>query len=137
MENLWNLIAYHRGLQLGEKFVLIEDEKFDERCLAVIDAEHGLMIYKTYEDEYGEHGNWMIRTDTHGFISGKTKMIKLDYQPKNGETFWTIHGDKVDYFIWNGSDFCQLKRLGNIVFRTKEEAEKALKGVLIWKTYGK
>ena len=56
-------------------------------------------------------------------LNGLRQIIKLPWQPKNNEQYWTVEEDSILCDSWDNdmSDYSYLK-LGNC-FRTKEEAE--------------
>lgn len=88
-------------------------------------------IFKFYENElWHQCGGMWLRTNSHliDLIKGDSKIVKLPWQPKKGDKYYTpsTDFDRAICYCWKGysSDFA-LKKVG-MVFRTKEECEAAL-----------
>ena len=118
--NLIPIIAVNLELKLGEEFTLkgYEEERF------MFDPSFRFLRYWRDTDK------WEIAPCEilNGLVHGDYEVIKIPFQPKYGETYWTYVGSlgTVMNCIWK-EDFHDYrnKKLG-VIFRTKEEAEKAL-----------
>lgn len=117
-KNLVPIIAKELGVEIGEEFNVTGYAKtirfkFDETGLLWIDECEKIWAY----------------TDVSTFfrlIDGDVEIIKLPFEPKTGDEYWTYSETwEVEDWVWT-YDFLDLvyKRVG-IVFRTKEEAIKA------------
>lgn len=107
------------GLEFNEEFTLKEYET--ERLM----FENG-KLYRYY----AKNDTWEIAPEEIliGIIFNSYEVIKLPYNPKAGEIFWTywINWIVTD-FVWqdNSASF-DFRKFCGCVFRTKEEAVKAL-----------
>lgn len=117
-KNLVPIIAKELGVEIGEEFNVTGYAKtirfkFDETGLLWIDECEKIWAY----------------TDVSTFfrlIDGDVEIIKLPFEPKTGDEYWTYSETwEVEDWVWT-YDFLDLvyKRVG-IVFRTKEEAIEA------------
>ena len=117
-KNLVPIIAKELGVEIGEEFNVTGYAKtirfkFDETGLLWIDECEKIWAY----------------TDVSTFfrlIDGDVEIIKLPFELKTGDEYWTYSETwEVEDWVWT-YDFLDLvyKRVG-IVFRTKEEAIKA------------
>lgn len=114
-KNLVPIIAKELGVEIGEEFNVTGYAKtirfkFDETGLLWIDECEKIWAY----------------TDVSTFfrlIDGDVEIIKLPFEPKTGDVYWTYSETwEVKDWFWT-YDFLDLvyKRVG-IVFRTKKEA---------------
>lgn len=118
--NLIPIIAVKLELKLGEEFTLkgYEEERF------MFDPSFRFLRY------WSDTNKWEIAPCEilNGLVHGEYEVIKIPFQPKYGEEYWTYGGVNVEvlHCLWK-EDFYDYrnKKLG-IIFRTKEEAEKAL-----------
>lgn len=116
--NLIPIIAVKLELKLGEEFTLkgYEEERFM--------FDHSLRFLR-----YG-NDRWEIAPCEvlYNIVHGEYEVVKLPFQPKHGEKYWTYGGIScaATSSVWR-DDFYDFrnKKLG-IIFRTKEEAENAL-----------
>ena len=110
--NLIPMIAKELGVEIGEEFKVENDV-----CLHRF-TENGL--------EYKVCGVWSACARLNLILNGTEKIIKLPFEPKEGEKYFVISiVDKSVYpRLWDGhtTDYCY-KACGNC-FRTKTEAEK-------------
>lgn len=117
-KNLVPIIAKELGVEIGEEFNVTGYAKtirfkFDETGLLWIDECEKIWAY----------------TDVSTFfrlIDGDVEIIKLPFEPKTGDEYWTYSETwEVEDWVWT-YDFLDLvyKRVG-IVFRNKEEAINA------------
>lgn len=112
MENLWEMIAKARGVELNEEFLYAWDAI--KRKYRI--NEKGLEIY--------EEGQWHPSSLANNFIRGEGKIEKLPFRPQIGGRYYTIIlNNKASSYEWHGdtSDYARLV-LG-LVFRTEQEAE--------------
>lgn len=121
MKNLFELIAKERNVELEEEF-LLQDINDPTNCMKYKLTERGLFYFNNAKNAF------VCSEFLDEFIIGKCNLIKLPFQPKQGEEYWIINftHDNTPYVIninWKGrsSDY-EYKMLG-IVFRTKEQAE--------------
>ena len=115
MENLWNLIAKARGVELNEEFILVY---MGSKCKHKITT-YGLNIF------IGEE--WCGSRAVDEFIRGEGEIEKLPFRPQKGDVFYTtITNNTVIDEEWldTTSDYTRL--IAGIVFRTKKEAEDYL-----------
>lgn len=122
-KNLMPEVAALLGVELGEKFI-IENEYLKETVVLNMD---GLTIIRPNDEEWG-----MSRTLLVKVLQGLYEVVKLPWEPKYEEQFYTyIHNEAhnewlVDWFYWYGTPAqLAIKQLG-MVFKTREDAEKAL-----------
>lgn len=125
-KNLMSQIIKMLGLEYEEEFKI--------RCLDAETCQSG--VYKFTENEglmeKNKQGKFYTNcTNFEDICLGNYDIVKLPWEPKDGEKYWTIRFvgiDKpsTDSYIWtsHSSDFAYL-RLG-IVYRTCEEAEAHL-----------
>lgn len=125
--NYWKQFAEMLGLELGQEFVIIDDDgtinedtyKFEEDGL----------YYKNKQFK-----DWSVEPSTtvNKLISGYFKAVPKPWKPKYGEQYWFYSLKNVqacfslfgncfeDYAIWKSGNF----------FRTKEEAETKGKEIM-------
>ena len=115
MENLWETIAKARDVELGEEF-LYSWSSFTYKLRI---SEEGLEIY--------EDGQWYSSSCAHVFIKGEGKIKLLPFEPKDGDSYWTIscHSLDVEDDTWSGHCIDYHRKLQRLVFRTCEQAIKA------------
>ena len=125
-KNLMPEILKMLGVEYGEKFKLREngEEDFRDGVFCFIED---LGFRKLTLDDKAWSANEMLEE----LLTGYYEIVKLPWEPKDGEKYWTIRFVGIDKpstysYIWtsHSSDFAYL-RLG-IVYRTKEEAEAHL-----------
>ena len=87
--------------------------------------------YRFADDEFQHElcGRWFLSEDDATLamlIYGDLNIIRLPYQPKDGDVYWTYQGRLfiVDALPWTSTAFDYSRQAAGIVFRTKEEAEK-------------
>ena len=111
MENLWEMIAKARGVELNEEFIL---------CTKGFEYKHrvttnGLQVFR--------HEGWYWSYGIDGFIKGIGVIEKLPFRPQIGDTYYTIFSNTmVTSEGWAGSAGDYARLIAGIVFRTKEEA---------------
>lgn len=122
-KNLIPEVARMLGVELGEEFKI----KGREHIFHFVD--NGLIAYRTdgsvlpYENCLA-HFLWLI--------NGEEEIIKLPWQPKNGDTYYSFYAAHkntpwiITDYEWdkNPADFSSLK--AGWVYKTRAEAEAAL-----------
>ena len=112
MENLWEMIAKARGVELGEEF-LYSWSSFTNKLRI---SEEGLEIY--------EDGQWYASSYAHVVIKGEGKIEKLPFRPKRAEVYYTIiHNTATVSYHWADTTADYERLIAGVVFRTREEAE--------------
>lgn len=117
-KNLISLIAKELGVEIGEEF----------KIQGYLGSK-----YRWKEDklEVNFGGEWLRSGLTINDLVN-SKAIKLPFEPKYGEEYWTYMGnngtDDWGFYqeIWNDSVFDYIYKSAGCVFRTKEEARAAL-----------
>ena len=124
-KNVMKEVAGLLGLELGEEFKIFNSEytyKISE-YIYKIDENKGLMSRCSDNNFW----NTSIRS-FENLLMGKEEIIKLPWQPKKGEKYYTPSPlfDRAIRYCWDGfpSDFA-LKEVG-MVFKTEKECEAAL-----------
>ena len=117
MENLWEMIAKARGVELGEEF------KWNGLIYQITDYD-GLLVLDC-------SCAWVTSGRTHGFIKGEGKIEKIPFVPKMGEKYYTYtnYGSNDPYvckYVWNNVGIHKQRKAFGIVFRTKKEAKDYL-----------
>lgn len=114
-KNYMQDVAKMLGVELGEEFKIGNFPllyKFTEQGLFFKDNEGWNYAYDSLDD----------------LLIGDVEIVKLPWQPKKGEKYYTpsIDFDRAICYCWDGfpSDFA-LKEVG-MVFKTEEECEAAL-----------
>lgn len=115
--NYMSKIAEMLGVELGEEFKIWFHNSIDaEDETYFLKEDYGLC------DTTGNH----IRNDyLSALLTGRCKIVKLPWKPKNGEAYYYIDtDDKVTYETFDPSVVYDiaLYKLGKL-YRTKEEAE--------------
>lgn len=116
--NLIPIIAVKLELKLGEEFTLkgYEEERF------MFDPSFRFLRY--WNDR------WEIAPCEvlYNIVHGEYEVIKLPFQPKYGEKYWTYCGIvcTIVECEWKEDFYDYRNRKLGIIFRTKEEAENAL-----------
>ena len=112
MENLWEMIAKARGVNLDEEFLYSWDNsKYKYRI-----TEKGLEMYA---DE-----QWHPSSRSNDFIRGDGKIERLPFRPKRAEIYYTIiHNTATVSYHWGDTTADYERLIAGVVFRTREEAE--------------
>lgn len=116
MENLWEMIAKARGVELGEEFLYSWNNfKYKYRII------EGCLEY------YKDDGRWVYSNCSNEFIAGEGKIERLPFEPKDGDSYWTIscHSLDIEDDTWAGNCIDYHRKLQRLVFRTHEQAIKA------------
>ena len=117
MKNFWFEIAKEIGIEYGEKFIYT----IDDYGYKVKIEEDGLLI---------ELDNRLIEPPAkfiNNFIKGEGKIKLLPFEPKDGDSYWTIscHSLDVEEDTWSGHCIDYHRKLQGLVFRTYEQTIKA------------
>ena len=79
MENLWEIIAKARGVELDEEFLYsLGNFEYKYRI-----SERGLEYYDN------DGGRWTFSECSSEFIKGIGKIEKIPFTPKVGDEYWT------------------------------------------------
>ena len=107
MENLWEMIAKARGVELNEEFIW---EGFKYK----INNIDGLLMF---ED------GWFASRRIHMFIKGYGVIEKLPFKPQKGDKYYTIILNKTtESYFWDDTSTDYARLIAGVVFRTIEEA---------------
>ena len=110
MENLWEMIAKARGVELNEEF------KWNDLTYK-INGYDGLLVLDC-------SCVWVVSGRMHGFIKGEGTIEKIPFRPQEGDVYYTFCLNKEVTSSWWGDNSIDYARLiAGIVFRTREEAE--------------
>ena len=125
--NLIPKIAEMLGVEIGEEFYLCNGMdssirmgciyKFSNDCLMCADEDD--------KDCFGVASDKTLRC----MLNGSLKIIKLPFEPKDGEPVWMVNFYNENYVFtlkttWHDTMLgCAIKQIGNC-FRTEKEAEK-------------
>lgn len=115
-KNLIPIIAKELGVEIGEEFAIEGDVgryRFTKTNLEWLDVDH-----------YAE--DWIAAEDcvAASLVYGFSEIIKLPFEPKVGEIFWTYWQSwQVTNFVWvdGFTNHCLRKSCG-LIFRTEAEA---------------
>ena len=112
MENLWEMIAKARGVEINEEFLYSLDAVMYKYRI----SEKGLEIY---QDE-----QWYPSSRANVFIKGEGKIERLPFRPKRAEVYYTIiHNTATVSYHWGDTTADYERLIAGVVFRTREEAE--------------
>ena len=112
MENLWEMIAKARGVELNEEFILVY---MGSKCKHKITT-YGLNILVG--------GDWCSSRIIDKFIRGEGEIEKLPFRPQVGGSYYTINNEnEVIISLWENRSINYTKLIAGLVFRTREEAE--------------
>ena len=111
MENLWEMIAKARGVELNEEFMLVY---MGSKCKHKITT-YGLNIF------IGEE--WEGSRAVDEFIRGEGEIEKLPFKPQKGDKYYTIILNKTtESYFWDDTSTDYARLIAGVVFRTREEA---------------
>ena len=112
MENLWEMIAKARGLELNEEFILI-NRGLEYKHKITID---GLRVFR--------QGEWYGTSSIDGFIRGEGVIEKIPFRPQKGDSYYTIvNENEVIISLWENRSIDYTRLISGVVFRTREEAK--------------
>ena len=119
MENLWEMIAKARGVELNEEF------KWNDLTYKITDYD-GLLVL-----DCSCVWMWVKSKGVLSFIRGGDDCVieKIPFVPKMGEIYWSYYNNQeiyIETYCWNDSTFDKERKLLGIVFRTKQEANDYL-----------
>ena len=112
MENLWEMIAKARGLELNEEFILsARGLEYKHRITT-----NGLQVSR--------HDGWFCSYDVDAFIRGEGEIEKLPFRPQIGGDYYTIiNKGEVIISLWEDRSVDYTRLIAGVVFRTREEAK--------------
>ena len=112
MENLWEMIAKARGLELNEEFIFIHNGLELKHKITT----DGLCCFG--------HEVWYRSYGTDGFIRGEGVIEKIPFRPQKGDNYYTIvNENEVIISLWENRSIDYTRLISAVVFRTREEAE--------------
>ena len=115
MENLWEMIAKARGIEINEEFLYSLDALMYKYRI----SEKGLEIY---QDE-----QWYPSSRANVFIKGEGEIERLPFRPQIGDNYFTTFTNNsviTEMWVDSAEDYTRL--ITGLVFRTREEAEAYL-----------
>lgn len=107
-------VAKILGVELGEEFKI--------SCV------NGTYKFTTDGLEFKVREEWIVASFMSDLLTGKHKIIKLPWQPKNGDRYY-FPGDGftiTSHSIWCGLTLEYALKEAGMIFRTAEECEAAL-----------
>ena len=117
MKNFWIEMVEEIGAELGEEFIYTIDGYSYQAKI----EENGLFVgmYNIFSEPSLEFAS--------KFIAGEGKIKLLPFEPKDGDSYWTIscHYLDVEEHTWSGHCIDYHRKLQRLVFRTYEQAIKA------------
>ena len=127
-KNLIPEIAKMLGVELGEEFKI---DKYDGLIFKFVDNK----LMTTRPD--GKGTTWVTPYATFNeLVGGEVGVIKLPWQPKKGDVYWTfnalLRGEgkwAVTSYTWKKLVFDNAMLKAGWIFRTQEDAEAALPAV--------
>ena len=113
MKNLIPIIRKEFGLEVNEEFYI---------------NSYSLVYQFTEDDIKLKHRNLEQKAKEnliYSIVTGRVKIIKLPYQPEDGDSYWTYSSDYwyVKKREWWSNPINYFHKNCKCVFRTKEEAE--------------
>lgn len=117
MKNFWIEMVEEIGAELGEEFIYT----IDGYSYQVKIEENGLFMRVC--NIFSETSLEFVSK----FIAGEGKIKLLPFEPKDGDSYWTIscHYLDVEEDTWSGHCVDYHRKLHGLVFRTYEQAIKA------------
>ena len=114
MDNLWELVAKARGVELNEEFLYSWGTPRYKYKI----SERGLEYYNK------DVGRWTFSECSSEFIEGVGEIERLPFRPKRAEVYYTIiHNTATVSYHWADTTADYERLIAGVVFRTREEAE--------------
>ena len=120
--NLMPYIIKSLGLEIDEEFTLKGENGLYWYKLGV----DGL-LFRTWNTEFSHCKSSVLEQ----ILTGKDEILKLPFQPKLGEKYFTIlfvdgKQDNLEVYcsIWDGSSIDYMRKHFKIIYRSRIEAEK-------------
>lgn len=113
-KNYMQDVAKMLGVELGEEFKI--------SCV------NGTYKFTTDGLKFKVREEWIVASFMSDLLTGKHKIIKLPWQPKNGDRYY-FPGDGftiTSHSIWCGLTLEYALKEAGMIFRTAEECEAAL-----------
>ena len=112
MENLWEMIAKARGLELNEEFMLVYSG-----------SKHKIRV-TTQGFHIFVDNKWVETNITDEFIKGKGEIEKIPFRPQKCNSYYTIiNKGEVIISLWEDRSVDYTRLIAGVVFRTREEAK--------------
>ena len=111
MENLWEMIAKARGLELNEEFIL---------CTKGLECKHRITLNGL---EAFRHEGWYCSYGIDEFIKGEREIERLPFRPQIGDEYYYTSIDSITSAKWIDSTTDYARLIAGIVYRTREEAK--------------
>ena len=112
MENLWEMIAKARGLELNEEFIL---------CTKGLECKHRITLNGL---EAFRHEGWYCSYGIDEFIKGEREIERLPFRPQVDDSYYTIiNENEVIISLWENRSIDYTRLIAGVVFKTREEAE--------------
>lgn len=127
-KNLMPRIAEMLGVEIGERFKVSQK---DSEIYYFTDAAFLKQVNDAESEDFVSDLEEEDLLVLYYLLSGKETVVKLPWEPKEDEQYWTIsfvknHHPYVENYIWNSDDMDFLKLKLGMVYRTKAEAEAHL-----------
>ena len=117
MKNFWLEIVKEIGVKIDEEFIYkVEGFKY------IVKIKEDRLHFKSGTCFYEPSIEFIAN-----FIAGKGEINLLPFEPKDGDSYWTIscHSLDVEEDTWSGHCIDYHRKLQRLVFRTYEQAIKA------------
>lgn len=115
MDNLWEMIAKARGVELDEEFIWVSIGSNYKYKITTC----GLYIFVAEQ--------WGSACTVNEFIAGAGTIKKIPFRPQKGDTYYTPFSNTLVLDdIWAGNTVDYARLIAGVVFRTIEEAESYL-----------
>ena len=117
MKNFWVEMAQEIGVEFEEEFnYTVEGFKY------TVKIKEDRLHFKSGTCFYEPSTEFIAN-----FIAGKGEINLLPFEPKDGDSYWTISCHCLDIVedVWSGHYVDYHRKLQRLVFRTYNQAEKA------------
>ena len=124
-KNLMPEIAKMLGVEIGERFKV---RKEDSEIYYFTDVAFLKQVNDAESEDFVSDLEEEDLLVLYYLLSGKETVVRLPWEPKEGEQYWTISFVKnrypfVESYIWNSDDIDFMKLKLGIAYRTKAEAK--------------
>ena len=122
--NLIPKICELLGVEIGEEFRIKDESGIDEDLYHFTDC--GFAYYDQAMCEWQES---LRHVD---LINGTAKIVKLPFEPKEGEIYWSVAWNEKEHLMvacnlcWISNDRCYADTYCGNCFRTEAEAEREM-----------
>ena len=120
--NLIKKIAELLGVEIGEPFEITSVVHEDGNYYYFSETE----LLEHVEGKTPDYAQYRVLAD---LIYGDKKVVKLPFEPKEGEIYWSVAWSETERLIvvcalhWISNDRCYADKYAGNCFRTKAEAE--------------